>query len=149
MGQLAREDYDDAQLVSILQSCKTIAVVGASPKPDRASHRVMNYMQRNGYRTMPVNPTAVGQEILGETVYRDLEEVPAPIDMVCLFRRAEAVPEIVDQVIALADEKRIRYVWMQLGIVHEGAARRAREAGLEVVMDRCLKIEFGRLLSHG
>jgi len=141
--------YDDAELVSVLQDTKVIAVVGASPKVDRASHRVMKYMQHNGYRTIPVNPTATDQQILGEETYASLEDIPAPIDMVCLFRRPEAVPEIVDEVIALADEKRIRYVWMQLGIVHQDAAEKARKAGLEVVMDRCLKIEFGRLLSHG
>lgn len=147
--EAVEETYDDTGLVRILQDSKVIAVVGASPKSNRASYRVMNYMQHNGYRTIPVNPTAVGQQILGEAVYAELEDVPPPVDMVCLFRRPDAVPEVVDQVIALADEKRIRYVWMQLGVAHADAARRAREAGLEVVMDRCLKIEFGRLLSHG
>lgn len=123
-------------------------MVGASPDPSRHSHRVMQYLQKNGYRVLPVNPTVAGESILGETVCARLHDAPGPFEMVNVFRRPEALPDIVEAAIELREEKGIRSIWTQLGVVHEAAAARARDAGLEVVMDRCLKIEFGRLLSH-
>lgn len=140
-------DTDDL-LTGILQETRTIAMVGASPKPDRHSHRVMRYLQHNGFRVLPVNPTVTDESILGEPVYGRLSDVPAPFEMVNVFRRPEAVPGVVDDVLAVRKDKGVRFLWLQLGVIHRDAAARAREAGLEVVMDRCLKIEFGRLLSH-
>lgn len=137
--------YDDSTVLEVLRRCRTIAMVGASPKWVRPSNFAMKYLQAKGYRVIPVNPAAAGQEILGETVYPSLSEVPDKFDMVDIFRRAPDVPPIVDEAIALRDEKGIGCVWMQLGIVHEDAARKAEAAGLTVIMDRCVKIEFGRL----
>ncbi len=123
----------------LLRATKTIAVVGLSRKPWRASYGVSEYMQSVGYRVIPVNPHE--GEVLGEKAYRTLEDVPAPVDMVNIFRRSEAVPEIVDSAIRIGAKS----VWMQEGVVHEGAAQKAREAGLIVVMDRCLLKEHRRL----
>lgn len=145
---MSDQRIDDDLLTRILQETRTIAMIGASPRPDRHSHRVMRYMQQNGYQVFPVNPTVDEDTILGAPVYAGLADVPAPIDTVNVFRRSDAVPGVVDEVLGLREEKAIRFLWMQLGVVHDAAAARARDAGLEVVMDRCLKIEFGRLLSH-
>ncbi len=136
-----QEQYTDAYLRGILNSVRTIAMVGASEHWNRPSFFAMKYLQDKGYRVIPVNPQAKGEEILGEKVYRDLAEVPETIDMVDIFRRAEAVPEIVDQAIA----KGAKVVWMQLGVRHDAAARKAEAAGLKVVMNRCPKIEYSRL----
>jgi len=116
----------------ILDESKAIAVVGLSPDPARLSHGVARYLQAQGYRIIPVNPFA--QEILGEESYPDLASVPEAVDVVDIFRRAEHVPAIVDAAIA----KGARAIWMQEGIVHQEAAAKAREAGLMVVMDRCM-----------
>lgn len=137
--------YSDAELLGILKDCRTIAMVGASAKWNRPSYFAMKYLQAKGYRIIPVNPTAAGTEILGETVYASLADIPGQIDLVDIFRRADAVPALVDETIALKDEKKIKVVWLQLGVVHEEAAATAEHAGLAVVMDRCMKIEFGRL----
>jgi len=135
--------YDDAYLRGILKSVRTIAMVGASEHWNRPSYFAMKYLQGKGYRVIPVNPQAKGEEILGEKVYSDLAEVPGKIDMVDIFRRADAVPGIVDQAIA----KGAKVVWMQLGVRHDAAAHKAEAAGLQVVMNRCPKIEYSRL--HG
>jgi predicted CoA-binding protein len=135
------EQYADAYLRGILNSVRTIAMVGASEHWNRPSFFAMKYLQDKGYRVTPVNPQAKGEEILGEKVYRDLAEVPGTIDMVDIFRRADAVPGIVDQAIA----KGAKVVWMQLGVRHDEAARKAEAAGLQVVMNRCPKIEYSRL----
>ncbi|MEE9198761.1 MAG: CoA-binding protein [Dehalococcoidia bacterium] len=126
----------------ILRDGRTIAVVGLSPKPDRDSHRVASYLQDHGYRIIPVNPKA--QEVLGERCYPDLKSIPEPVDVVDIFRRPEEVPPIVDQAIDIGAAA----VWMQLGIVNEEAAAKAREAGLAVVMDRCMLVEH-QLLAAG
>ena len=123
----------------ILEEGKNIAVVGLSPKPERDSHRVAKYMQEHGYRIVPVNPMA--EEILGEKSYPDLTSVPDQIDVVDIFRRPEDVPPIVDQAIAIGASA----VWMQLGIVNEDAAAKARGAGLGVVMDKCMLVEHQRV----
>ena len=129
---------NEADIKSILEESKTVAVVGLSPREERDSHRVAKYLQSQGYRIIPVNPNA--DEILGERSYPDLASIPEPIDVVDVFRRSEAVPEIVEEAIKVG----ARTVWMQKGVIHEEAAARAREAGLQVVMDRCLMIEHRR-----
>ena len=116
----------------ILAAYRTIAVVGLSSRRFRASYGVADYMQRAGYRIIPVNPQE--QEVLGEKCYPDLRSVSVPIEIVDIFRRSEFVPEIVDQAIAIG----AKAIWMQEGVVHEEAAAKARAAGLEVVMDRCI-----------
>jgi predicted CoA-binding protein len=123
----------------LLRTSRTIAVVGLSGKRYRPSYGVSEYMQRAGYRIIPVNPEI--PEVLGEKSYTDLESVPETIDIVDIFRRSEYVPEIVEAAI----RKGAKAVWMQEGVIHEAAADRARAAGLEVVMDRCILKEHRRL----
>jgi predicted CoA-binding protein len=135
------DGYTDAYLREILKSVRLIAMVGASPHWNRPSYFAMKYLQDKGYRVIPVNPQALGQEILGEKVYGDLSEVPEKIDMVDIFRRSEAAPALVDQAIA----KGAKVVWMQLGVRDDAAAAKAEAAGLKVVMNRCPKIEYSRL----
>lgn len=120
------------KIAEILSAARTIAVVGLSNKRYRPSFGVAQYMQRAGYRIIPVNPFE--SEVLGERSYPDLEAVPEPVDIVDIFRRPEFVPEIVEAAI----RKGAKVIWMQEGVIHEGAARRAQAAGLEVVMDRCI-----------
>jgi len=123
----------------VLQRSKTIAVVGLSNSPLRPSHGVSAYMQMQGYRIVPVNPDV--DFVLGEKSYRSLLEVPEPIDIVDIFRRSEFVPEIVNQAIA----KKASAIWMQEGVVHEEAAQKARQAGLVVVMDKCILKEHRKI----
>ena len=130
----------DAEIRDILTSVKSIALVGWSPKPDRPSHGVAAFLKRRGYRVIPVNPGQAGQEALGETVVAALAEA-GPVDMVDIFRRSEEAGAVVDQAIAVG----AKVVWMQLGVVDEAAAERARMAGLKVVMNRCPAIEIPRL----
>ena len=130
----------DADLRDILTSVKTIALVGWSPKPDRPSHRVAEYLKRKGYRVIPVNPGQAGQQALGETVVATLAEA-GPVDMVDIFRRSEEAGAVADEAVAQG----AKVVWMQLGVVDEAAASRARQAGLKVVMNRCPAIEIQRL----
>jgi hypothetical protein len=128
-----------SQIEAILRSCHTIAVVGLSGRRFRPSYGVSEYMQRAGYRIIPVNPREL--EILGEKCYPDLESIPDAVDIVDIFRRPEFVPEIVEAAI----RKGVKVIWMQEGVVHEEAARRATEAGLAVVMDRCILKEHRRM----
>ena len=137
--------YSDEQVLDVLRNCRTIAMVGASASWVRPSNFVMKYLQGKGYRIIPVNPRSAGTEVHGEMTYATLSDIPDKFDMVDIFRRSEDVPPIVDEAIALKDAKGIKCVWMQLGIRHDGAAKRAEAAGLVVVMNRCVKIEFGRL----
>jgi len=139
------DHYDDAYLRDILRRCRTIAMVGASPDWVRPSHFVMKYLQVKGYRILPVNPAAAGKVILGEVAYRSLAETPGPFPMVDIFRRSEAAGAIVDEAIALKETKGIEVIWMQLQVRDDAAAARAEAAGLQVVMNRCPKIEYGRL----
>jgi predicted CoA-binding protein len=132
----------DAKLRDLLKSTHTIALVGASPKPDRASHGVMAFLQRSGYRVIPVNPVAAGTTILGETVVATLADIKEPVDMVDVFRRAEDTPEVAEEAVAIGAKS----LWLQLGIANDDSARIATEGGLDVVMDRCTAIEVGRLL---
>ena len=138
---MEHESYPDDYLRGILESVRTIAVVGASPRRERPSHRVMAYLQRRGYRTIPVNPNAAGGTINGERCYASLAEVPEPVDMVDVFRRPEFAGGVVDEAITVG----AKVVWMQLGVRDDAAAARAEDAGLEVVMNRCPAIEIPRL----
>jgi predicted CoA-binding protein len=138
---LDHESYPDDYLRGILESVRTIAVVGASPRRERPSHGVMAYLQRRGYRTIPVNPNAAGGTINGERCYASLAEVPEPIDMVDVFRRKEAAGGVVDEAIAIG----AKVAWMQLGVRDDAAAVRAEARGLRVVMNRCPAIEIPRL----
>jgi len=131
----------DEDIRDLLGSARTIAMVGASDRPDRASNRVMKFLQDQGYRVIPVNPQITGEHIHGEYVWRELAQIGEPIDIVDIFRRSEFAGEAVDQAIAAG----AKAVWMQLGVIDESAARRAEAAGLKVVMDRCPKIEIPRL----
>jgi len=135
------DNYSDGYLRDILEGVRTIAVVGASPRRERPSHGVMAYLQRRGYRVIPVNPNAAGNRINGERCYAALAEVPEPIDMVDVFRRSEAAGDAVDQAIAVG----AKIVWMQLGVRDDAAAARAETQGLKVVMSRCPAIEIPRL----
>ena len=132
---------EDEEIAELLMSARTIAMVGASDRPDRPSYGVMKFLQDRGYRVIPVNPTITGEHVHGEYVWRDLSQVGVPIDIVDIFRRSEAAGEAVDQAIAAG----AKAVWMQLGVVNREAGERAEAAGLRVVMNRCPKIEIMRL----
>ncbi|HEX3809926.1 MAG TPA: CoA-binding protein [Rhizomicrobium sp.] len=136
--------YPDDFIKDILNSTKTIAMVGASGNEMRPSYFAMKYLLDKGFKIVPVNPSLAGKEILGQPVYASLKDVPAPVDMVDIFRASEAAPGIVTEALAEKDRLGIKTIWMQLGVVSEEAAVMAREAGLQVVMDRCPKIEYGR-----
>src|SRR5712672_1789954 len=141
MSQLDPIPYSDAQLRAILERVRTIAMVGASSNWNRPSYFVMKYLQGKGYRVIPVNPRAAGQELLGERIYANLREIPDRIDMVDVFRASELVGPIMEDAIAIGAP----VVWMQLGVRNDEAAAAAEKAGIEVIMNRCPKIEFGRL----
>jgi predicted CoA-binding protein len=130
----------DPEMAALLRASRTIAVVGLSHKRSRPSYGVSEYMQNAGYRIIPVNPLET--EVLGEKAYSTLEEIPEPVDIVDVFRRSEFVPEIVESAIRIG----AKAVWLQEDVVHEQAATRGREAGLTVVMDRCILKEHRRLL---
>lgn len=136
-------------IAKIAAETKVIAVVGLSPKPERPSHGVARFLQDSGYRIIPVNPGHAGETILGETTYASLSEIPESeaVDMVDIFRRSESVPAIVDE--ALAALPGLKTVWMQIGVMHEGAAEKARAAGVAVVQNRCPKIDFPMLRARG
>ena len=131
----------DEDIAELLRSARTIAVVGASDRPERASYGVMRALQAHGYRVLPVNPNITGEHLNGEFVWRDLSQIGVPIDIVDIFRRSDAAGKAVDQAIAAG----AKAVWMQLGVIDEEAAARAEAAGLKVVMDHCIKIEMRRL----
>jgi predicted CoA-binding protein len=137
--------YPEDLIKSILRSTKTIAMVGASGNEMRPSYFAMKYLLDKGFHIHPINPGMAGKQILGRTVYGSLKDVPAPVDMVDIFRDASAALGIVDEALAEKDRLGIKVIWMQLGIINEEAAAKAREAGLTVIMDRCPKIEYGRL----
>jgi uncharacterized protein len=131
----------DNDIRELLTNARTIAMVGASDRPDRPSYRVMKYLQDQGYRVFPVNPQITGEQVHGEYVWRELAQIGEPIDIVDIFRRPMAAGEAVDEAIAVG----AKAVWMQIGVINEEAAQRAEAAGLKVVMDRCPKIEIPRL----
>ncbi len=131
----------DADIARLLAETRTIALIGASDRPDRPSHGVMKVLQDWGYRVLPVNPQITGEHVHGEYVWRDLAQIGEPIDMVDIFRRPQAAGEAVEEAIAAGAKS----VWLQLGVINHEAAARAEAAGLEVVMDRCPAIELRRL----
>lgn len=133
----------DETIRSVLGTARSVAVVGLSPDPNRPSHGVASYLKQQGYRIIPVNPTVT--EVLGERSFPDLRAVGQPVDVVDVFRRPEHVPALVEEAIAIG----ARVLWLQDGVVHEQAACRAREAGMTVVMDRCMKREHMRLRAAG
>ncbi|OFW98403.1 MAG: CoA-binding protein [Alphaproteobacteria bacterium RIFCSPHIGHO2_12_FULL_66_14] len=133
--------YDDAYLRKILRETKTIAMVGASANWNRPSYFAMKYLLDRGYKVIPVNPAAAGQEIMGQKVHASLDDLPVKADMVDIFRNSEAAGPITDEAIRHG----AKVVWMQLGVVNPAAAKRAEDAGLKVVMNRCPKIEHSRL----
>lgn len=138
-------DYSDEHLRAVLARARTVAVVGVSMNPVRPSYYVARYLGLKGFRVIPVNPGHAGERLFGETVRRDLSEVPKEVDMVDIFRRSEAVPEIVAQ--ALAELPALKTIWMQIGVTHPEAAALAEARGVTVIQDRCPKIEYQRL--HG
>lgn len=140
--------YHNADLRRILRDCRSIAMVGASPDWVRPSNFAMKYLKGKGYRVVPVNPREAGKTILGEPVYARLADVPGPVDMVDVFRNSEAAGAVADEAIALAEQLEIKVVWMQLHVRNDAAAIRAQSAGLSVIMDRCIKIEYGRLFGE-
>jgi hypothetical protein len=131
----------DEDIAELLTTSRTIALVGASDRPNRPSYGVMKYLQDRGYRVFPVNPQITGEHVHGEFVWRELAQIGEPIDIVDIFRRPQAAGEAVDEAIAVG----AKAVWMQLGVINEDAAARAEAAGLKVVMDRCPKIDIPRL----
>src|SRR6478752_8193121 len=131
----------DADIAQLLSETRTIALIGASDRPDRPSYNVMKFLQDWGYRVLPVNPQITGEHVHGEFVWRELAQIGVPIDIVDIFRRPEMAGDAVDQAIFVG----AKAVWMQLGVINEEAAARAEAAGLKVVMDRCPKIEIPRL----
>ena len=140
---MSHDQYSDAFIRSILDSVKTIAIVGASPKDVRPSFFVARYLLDKGYRVIPVNPGLGGKKILDQTVYEHLSEITEPVDMVDIFRSSDAAPGIVSE--ALTMNPRPKVIWMQLGVQNDEAAAAAEAAGVTVVMNRCPKIEYGRL----
>lgn len=137
------DSYDDKYILDVLKDAKLVAMVGASANWNRPSFFAMKYMQQKGFRVIPVNPGVAGQDILGETAVASLEDIKEPIDMVDIFRNSEAAGAITDEAIKVG----AKIVWMQLDVRNDEAAKRAEDAGLRVVMNRCPKIEYARL--HG
>lgn len=140
------DHYDDAYIRGILNTVKTIAIVGVSPKTNRPSYFVFKYLSERGYRMIPVNPGQAGSELLGQRFYATLADIPDPIDMVDIFRNSQAALGVVQEALALNPKPQV--IWMQLGVRNDEAARLAEEAGVKVVMNRCPKIEYGRLSSE-
>ncbi len=135
------DGYDDAYIRGILRQTRVIAMVGASPNWNRPSYFAMKYLQAKGFRVIPVNPREAGREILGEQVYASVLDIPGEVDMVDCFRAPDAIPEIAREAV----QKGAKVLWLQLGVRSDEGARIAEEAGIKVVMNRCPKIEYGRL----
>jgi predicted CoA-binding protein len=138
--------YADSYIRGILNTVKTIAMVGFSPKENRPSYFVFKYLLERGYRVIPINPGHAGKEVLGQKVYASLSEIPEPVDMVDVFRGSEHVKPIVEEALTLSPKPAV--IWMQLTVRNDEAAKLAEDAGLKVVMNRCPKIEYGRLSSE-
>jgi predicted CoA-binding protein len=139
-------EYSDSHLKSILQGNKTVAVVGVSMNPVRPSYYVARYLGLKGYRVIPVNPGHAGKRLFGEVVQPSLSDIAEPVDMVDIFRRSEAVPAIVDE--ALAHFPKLKCIWMQIGVEHAEAAAKAEARGVDVIQNRCPKIEYQRLFGE-
>lgn len=141
----SHDRYDDEHIADVLGSVRSVALIGASAHMSRPSYFVMKYLGGKGYTLYPVNPGLAGQSILGHTVYARLADVPAPIDMVDIFRNSEAALDVTRDAIAQKDRLGLKVVWMQLSVRNDEAAAEAEAAGLTVIMNRCPKIEYGRL----
>lgn len=137
------DQYEDGYIRTILEETKTVAVIGASPKPERDSHRVTQFLIDRGYEVYPVNPGHAGKTICGKHCYNSIKEIPQPIHMIDVFRNVSVIPAIVDEVLELSPLPLV--IWTQLGIRDDVSAKRAEESGLKVVMNRCPKIEVARL----
>jgi uncharacterized protein len=146
MTAMDHETYPDSYIRGILNTVKTIAMVGISPKENRPSYFAFKYLLERGYRMIPVNPGQEGKEILGQKVYARLSDIPEPVDMVDIFRASQHALPVVEESLNLTPKPQV--VWMQLGVRNDEAAARAEAAGLKVVMNRCPKIEYGRLSSE-
>ena len=140
--------YDDVMMQRVLKDTRTIAMAGASPNWVRPSNFAMKYLLGKGYKVHPIYPGHAGKEIWDQTVYASLADIPGPIDMLDIFRNSAAAGDLVDEAISLKDEKQIKIVWLQLGVINHEAAARAEAAGLIVIMDRCPKSEYGRLFGE-
>jgi uncharacterized protein len=139
-------NYSDTYIRGILNTVKTIAMVGISPKDNRPSYFAFKYLLERGYRMIPVNPGQAGKEILGQKVYAKLSDIPEPVDMVDIFRASAHALPVVEEALTLQPKPQV--VWMQLGVRNDAAAAKAEAAGIKVVMNRCPKIEYGRLSSE-
>lgn len=145
-GEAARPDiYSDQHVADVLAAAKSFAVVGASANPVRPSYFVMKYLLAKGYQVVPVNPGQAGGKILGQTVAGTLADISQPMDVIDIFRNSQAALEITRQAIQLKDRLQIKVIWMQLGVMNLDAAKEAEAQGLTVIMNRCPKIEYGRL----
>ena len=140
------DSYSDAYIRGILNTVKSIAMVGISPKDNRPSYFAFKYLLERGYTMIPVNPGQAGKEILGRTVYARLSEIPGPVDMVDVFRASQYAEALVEEALTL--KPRPQVIWMQLGVRNDAAAAKAEAGGMKVVMNRCPKIEYGRLSSE-
>src|SRR4051812_26253309 len=140
------DNYPDSYIRGILNTVKTIAMVGLSPKDNRPSYFAFKYLLERGYRMIPVNPGQAGKDILGQKVYAKLADIPEPVDMVDIFRASQFAPGIVDEALQMNPKPSV--IWMQLGVRNDEAAAKAESAGVKVVMNRCPKIEYGRLSSE-
>ena len=140
--------YEDDYIRGILREVRTIAMAGASANWVRPSSFAMKYLQGKGYKVIPLNPGQAGSQILGETCYASIADIPGPVDMVDIFRNSKAAGDVIDEALPMVEEKQIKIIWMQLGIRNDPAAKRAEAAGLNVIMDRCPKIEYGRLFGE-
>jgi len=146
VGRMDHDSYPDSYIRGILNTVKTIAMVGFSPKESRPSYFVFKYLLERGYRVIPVNPGYAGKQVLGQKIYAKLSDIPEPIDMVDIFRASEYALPIVQEALALKPKPQV--IWMQLTVRNDEAAKLAEDAGLKVVMNRCPKIEYGRLSSE-
>ena len=141
---MSHDHYSDELIRSVLNSVQTIALVGASPNATRPSHGVMSFLLRKGYHVIPVNPGQAGKEILGQTVFASLADISEPIDMIDVFRAADQLPALVEEVLALPEKPKV--IWGQLSVRHDEAAAKAEASGITVIMDRCPAIEYPRLI---
>ncbi len=141
---MSHDTYPDCYITDILSSTKTIALVGASPNTERPSYRVMAFLLRKGYTVYPVNPGQAGKQILGQTVYATLADLPVPVDMIDVFRAADALPALIEEILKLKSLPKA--IWGQLTVRDDAAAARAEAQGIKVVMDRCPAIEYPRLI---
>ncbi|GLO75066.1 CoA-binding protein [Phaeobacter italicus] len=138
--------YSDAQLKTVLEEVKTIAVVGVSTNPVRPSYFVARYLGLKGYRVLPINPGHAGKMLFGQTIHASLSDIREPVHMVDIFRRSEAVPAIVDEALEVCDG--LKAIWMQIGVEHAEAAAKAETQGISVIQNRCPKIEYQRLFGE-